>query len=161
MEVGAEGAAHRVLQAGVVDDVEEVLQGAGEVAQVGGPADDVAVRLEDVGGGGGQRRSDHHLDPLDLRRTCPVAHRLQQGVEVGRRRVVHDEQMGHGPILSAGSPPPVPRAELRPTDEVDDHHDQQDDDEETDDADFHGCGPSGVTVGTRLRCPRFHDGNVT
>jgi hypothetical protein len=137
VEVGAERAPDGVLQAGVVHDVEEVLQGPGQVPQVGRAADDVAVGLEHVGGGGGQRRSHHHLHPLDLRVARPLAHRLQQGVEVGRGGVVDDQQAGHGPIMSA-SVPAAPPGPLRPTDEVDDHHDEQDDDEQANDADFHG-----------------------
>jgi hypothetical protein len=59
---------------------------------------------------------------------------------------VDDQQTWHRAII----PRRAARADLRPTHEVDDHDDQQDDDEQTDEADFHGFDPSGVTVGTPL-----------
>ena len=83
------------LQAGVVDAVEEVLERAGHVADVGRGAEQVAVGLEHVGGRRGQGRPDHHLDVVDF--VGPrAAHRgLEHLLQGGRRGVVDDQQPRH------------------------------------------------------------------
>src|SRR5699024_12762405 len=59
--------------------VEEVLEGAGHVAEVRRGAEEVAVRGEDVVGGGLEGRDDLHLHPLDV----GVLRSLEDGVEPG------------------------------------------------------------------------------
>jgi hypothetical protein len=59
------GTADRGRQAGIVDLVEEGLEGAEDIAQVGRRAEDVAVGVEHIDDGGRERRTDHDLDAGD------------------------------------------------------------------------------------------------
>ncbi len=56
VQVHAEGTPPGGVQARVVDLVEEMLEGAGEVAEVDGASEQVAVRVQYVDGRGGQGR---------------------------------------------------------------------------------------------------------
>jgi hypothetical protein len=91
MDVDAVGPAGRGLEARVVDGVEEVLESARHVTEVGRGPQQVAVRLEHVDGGGAERRAHLDVDPLDLGIGRPRPRRLEQGVERRRRGVVDDQ----------------------------------------------------------------------
>lgn len=83
VHVGAERSSHSGVEAGVVDDVEEVLEGPREVAQVDGAAEQVRVSLEHVEGARGERRAHHHLHPVDRRVPRPVERGGEQRVQRG------------------------------------------------------------------------------
>src|SRR5207302_893824 len=67
VHVQAVGTSGGGVQARIVDLIEEVLEGARDVAQVGGRPEEVAVGVQHVEGRRRQRRSAHHLDILDAR----------------------------------------------------------------------------------------------
>ncbi|SIN58278.1 Uncharacterised protein [Mycobacteroides abscessus subsp. abscessus] len=56
-----------MIEARVVDGVEEVLEGAGHVAKIGGGAEQITVGIQHVRDRRGKSRPDHHLDPGNLR----------------------------------------------------------------------------------------------
>ena len=85
------------LEARVVDGVEEVLEGAGHVADVRRGAEQDAVGGEQVGGSGRQRGPEHEVDVVHQRDALP--NRFQHGLQRGRGCVVDDEQRGHRGII--------------------------------------------------------------
>jgi hypothetical protein len=95
MHVKAVGPPPGRLQARVVDAIEEVLEGAGHIADIGGGAEEIAVRLEHIGGRRRQGGPDDHLDALDLIGPCSGDRRLKHFLQGGRRRVMNDQQPRH------------------------------------------------------------------
>ena len=79
VDVDAERAADGRVEARVVDLVEEVLERAGHVAEVGRRAEEVAVGLEHVDRGRGERGARHHVDALDaiVRRAVRTASNIE------------------------------------------------------------------------------------
>src|SRR5690606_21301632 len=113
----------RLFEAGIVGPVEEILERSGHVTEVFGRAEDDRPGGNDVLRPGRERRTDHHLDVLDLIRRGAANHRVAQGAGVVRWDMGDDEQaLGGHPagIVATGSGYPVPfslrmRASPEPT----------------------------------------------
>jgi hypothetical protein len=84
------------LAARIVDLVEEVLERARHVADVGRGTEHEPVGGQHIGRVRDQRRPDLHLDPFDLVGTRPGEDRVEQLLQRRRGGVVDDEQAGHG-----------------------------------------------------------------
>ncbi|MFC5041175.1 hypothetical protein [Ornithinimicrobium kibberense] len=84
-----------------------MLERPGEVADVGGGAQQVGVGLQHVDHPRRQRRPDDDVDALDLLVAGPRQDRLEHRLHPRRGRVVHHEQRGasvgrHSPRLRGG-----------------------------------------------------------
>jgi hypothetical protein len=83
----------RLLEAGIVDTVEEILQPAAHVAEVLRRADDDGGCLHHVFRPSLQSGNEAQIDARYLGRTGTLDHRIAQPLGVGRRRVSHDQQL--------------------------------------------------------------------
>jgi hypothetical protein len=102
VHVRREWSAHAGLKAGVVDRVEKMLEGAGDITDVGRRAEQVAVGLQRVDGARRQSGTDDDLDSLDGVVTRTSEDRLEHLLGRRRRGVMDDEQASHDRILPGG-----------------------------------------------------------
>ena len=80
----------RVFETGIVDRVEEVLEGAAHVPEVGRGAKHIAVSSQYFVRLGLKRRSANDLDRLQAISVSPFDHLLQHVLKSGRRGVMND-----------------------------------------------------------------------
>ncbi|CPA08459.1 Uncharacterised protein [Mycobacterium tuberculosis] len=100
MNVRAERTPTGGVQAGVIADIEGMLESTTDVPQIGWGTQQIAVSLQHLDRRNRQGGSSHHLDALNLGIGRAGHHRLKHLLHVRRRRVVHDQQAPHRRTLS-------------------------------------------------------------
>ena len=78
----------------MIDAVEEVLERAGRIANIGGCAEQETIGLEHVSRRSREGRADDHLDALDLISPRSADRRLEHLLQGRRGCVVDDQQPG-------------------------------------------------------------------